>query len=214
MESRRGFFLAIETYLDLAQRDSSFLQRGSHLCFKRSLHQCFLEFQVNSSAILGILAWVKGLSQEEQEAAVEVEKQTGGTKNSGETLASADKPTERDLWHLSTQNLVLAERDRSCGSFLLENANFQLPLTAWTTRGQHQNFSSQAVLFFQQAAEKSIKALWLLQHNNAGNLLNSVRRSTRAWEKSYYISHDLVVLAKGLMRGNFLIVFLFFCSPS
>ena len=197
MESRHGFCLAIETYLDLAQRDNSFLHRGTQLQFKSSLYQCFQEFQSNYHAILGFLACGKG-SEEAQE---EVGEGQTGKENSGETSAAAavaNRTTERNVWHLSTQTLFLAERDRRCGSFLLENANFRQQ-----TGGQPQDFSSQAVLFFQQAAEKSVKALWLLHSNNAENLLNSVRKSTRGKEKSYYISHDLVVLAKGLMRGNF-----------
>lgn len=186
------FCLAIKTYLDLAQKDSDFLQRGNHLLFKQSLAECFQQFQINSQKILSFLA-KKNFGKEEIEKEEEEEETEAsfGFKESEETWKVTT--SESHIWHLSTETFYTAERDLRCGSFILKKLKNQ---------SEEQGLASQTILFFQQAAEKSIKSLWLLDSENAIRLLNSLKNDERVKEKYYFMSHNLVFLAKGLEKGN------------
>ena len=203
----RQFCLAVNTYLELAQEDYTFLQKGNQLFFKKSLLKCYRHFQENSKSILLVGAQQKLFEEkmEEKKDKKTLSFESGAKRdprfeeknwqnfvNQTKNLEKSKNlpATESEIWFLSKQNLALAEIDLRCGSFLMKNKTFPA-----------QQFASQAVFCFQQAAEKSIKALWLLNKQNATNLLNSTRNSRE--EFFYYNSHDLVLLAKGLKRGNF-----------
>ena len=205
----RQFCLAVETFLQLAQEDHTFLQKGNQLFFEKSLLTCYRHFQENSNSILLFGAQEKCLEEKakeeenkhneisrlESQAKRDTKLEEKDWQNVNSRTKNLEKPVnlpvaESEIWFLSEQNLVLAENDLKCGSFLMKNKTFQ-----------GQAFASQIVFCFQQAAEKSIKALWLLNKQNATNLLNSTVRNSRE-ENLYYNSHDLVLLAKGLERGN------------
>lgn len=185
----KQFHLAVKTYIELAQKDFNFLQKGNQLKFKQSLFKCFRQFQENYDSIAFFIS-KKKFEQEQVDQKEEEEEQ----KNSSHTKKLTSQtilflPTKREIFFLSNQNFIWAESDLRCGSFLLKNMG----------NNNKQDFAMQILFCFQQAAEKSIKALWLLNTQNVTNLLNSAN-SRR--ENPYYHSHNLIHLAEGLERGN------------
>ena len=174
----KEFFAAIKTFVKLGQENSNFFTEGPNRDFKTKILATFKSFKLDCTKINSFV------SQQQQE-----KKQP--SNDSGFEDNSCDPPTEKslplitkkDLWQFSSESFRQGESDQLCAQHLVKQGSY---------------YASQAVLFYQQSVEKHMKALWLLEEQNVSNLLWLRKNSKSGWQSTYYQSHDLVFLAKGL----------------
>ena len=119
------------------------------------------------------------VNQREEEKAL-------GSGNSGIEDNEEDKSNlvcREDLDQSSDESFIQAVNDHQCAKYL---------------KNRGSEFARQAVLMYQQALEKTMKAYWLQNPKNVTNLLKLRKISKPGKESVYYHSHNLVLLAKGL----------------
>ena len=185
--------VAFQHFILLSQIDSSFLKKGSNLPFKKKVLATIESFQEHSESIENFLA--RGETEKEKEEEedsgydelfeIVVEKQTH----------SSISLSKKYLWQQSSEHYLTATKDQQFATWSLKNLENHEP---------HEQMFYAVIQKFHESVEKYLKCFWMLNELNTTRLIHLMKTSTRGEELTYYHSHDLTLLAKGIQmqRGS------------
>ena len=191
--------IAFQQFVFLSQVNSDFLKKGSNLPFKKNVLATIESFQKYSESIQRFLDVGENEGEEEKEKKEkEEEKDDSGYEELFENPKEKKIPSislSNDfLWQISDEHYLTATNDQKFANWNLKNLD----------DNEHQDLFYAVAEKYHQAAEKFLKCFWLLKKINTTRLFHLMKSSTRGDELSYYHSHNLTLLAKGIQmkRGK------------
>jgi hypothetical protein len=185
--------VAFQHFILLSQIDSSFLKKGSNLPFKRNVLATIESFQKHSDSIENFLARGQTEKEREEEEDSGFEEQLESVTEK-QTLFSISL-SKKYLWQQSSEHFLTATKDQQFATWSLKNLENHEP---------HEHMFYAVIQKFHEAVEKYLKCYWMLNKLNTTRLLHLMKTSTRGEELTYYHSHDVTLLAKGIsmQRGS------------